>query len=157
MKKVFCLSLIIISLFSINLNAQSAKENYTKEAIYLRSKLLTPQYVKNGKGYRMSLFNDNLQNEMKVSKEAFAEYNKFKSNRNTSLILAGTGLVAMFGGVFYSASVKDARYTKTDNIIIGTSFILGTILTYTSVYYTIKSSNNLHKSIWLRNRDILEL
>lgn len=146
----------IISLYSLNSNAQSAKKNYTQESIYLKTNLLGSHYIKNGKTFRISLFDTNLQNEMKVSVDAVKEYNKYKFNRNTGLILSVVGVSAMLGSVFYIASKKDAKYSENERTITGSIYLTGLIMSFSSLYFTIKSSNNLQKSIWLRNRDILE-
>lgn len=154
---VLPITILILFFINISANGQSLKDKFSKDAIYLQMGFFSGQkYIKNGVSHRVGLFNRDLYKEMKPSKDAFKEYKKFTKNRNTGIILSVTGSFLVAGGFIYM--LKDSRATNRRSIAIANSLIYaGLISSFVSIHFNLKSNNNLHKAVWLRNRDLLEL
>lgn len=139
---ILCLVSIIIFVSSL-VSGQNAFEKYQKESIYLSNKY----YVKNGVKHDRGLFNMNLKKELRPYKEAMESYKKYERNLYGSLGLMFVGCVALA-----------AIIPNSENFDTNTSIILGT-LSFGAIAggYTIalNSPKHLHRSIWLRNGEIL--
>ncbi len=158
MQKLQLWLIVYFLIFSITyINSQNTiKKNYEKEAIYLRMGFWGQKYIKNGKSYPIRIFNDKLDNEMKISRTAYKEYKKYKINKKIILAgnLIGLGL-AVYGE--YNA-IKLLSKNQWDEKLFNkfTNFTLigmGTIMITIPFQYF--AYNRLQKAIWLRNRDIL--
>ncbi len=159
MKKIFVFALLHFIIFTSisGQNTLSLKEKYAKESIYLQTGFFSGmQYVKNGVSHHIGFFNSHLKDEMKISKDAFAEYKNFSKNKKTGIILGLTGSAMIIGGVLYT--VYGIKNNKEKSSKIGSIILLtGYIPLLSSSYFFYQSNNNLHKAVWIRNRDLLEL
>jgi hypothetical protein len=158
MKNLYLFILFSI-FFSINttLNGQSVKENYSKESIYLQVGFWSGQkYIKNGISHKIGLFNKDLKKEMKFSKDASFVYKKYVKNRNTGIILSVTSSALLAGGFIYSIKSFGSG-SRNQHIILNTLVYTGLALSFVSLHFSLTANNNLHKAVWLRNRDLLEL
>ena len=134
---------IILFLFTFQLSSaqNDAFKEFKIESIYLKGS----KYIKNDVSYPIGFFHSNLGKEMQISPHAIAEWKKFKTNRNVSLILATAGLGAFIAGI------NAADNSTAQNTLI----ISGAALSFSSLFFSINANNQLNKSIWTRNRDLL--
>jgi len=141
MKSIF---LVLVSLFTIQLTfAQStAYKTFKMESIYLEG----TKYVKNDVRYPIGFFGSNLGAEMQSSPHAIAEWKKYKSFRNWGLAASLTGL-----GLVLGALAADDNTDLQNGLLIG-----GLTFTIVSLPLSLKANNQIHKSVWTRNRDLLQ-
>jgi len=131
----FVLVICLFCSFSF-LHAQSAKEIYEQEAIYLK----WGNYVKNGEKFSIGIMGNKLLKELEVSDAAVQEGIRYKKNRNLSLVLSLVGLATVVVG----AVAEEEAFLWSGLAVSGAS-----------IPFSIKAVNNMHKAVWLRNRDIL--
>ncbi len=133
---------IIACLIMINISfAQSAYSTYKMQSIYLKGS----KFVKNDVAYPIGLLGGKLAPEMQVSEHATAEWQKFKKVRNWGIATSLAGL-----GLAVSA-------LATENNDLRAGLLLGGLtLSLVSLPLSLKSSNQLQKAVWTRNRDILQ-
>lgn len=136
---VIVLTTLFLCQFSV---AQDAFKTYKMESIYLEG----GKYIKNDVKYPIGFFASNLGKEMNVSPHAVAEWKKYKTFRNWGIV---TSLVAV-GLSIGSLRVENNNDLRAGLAIGGLSFAIA------SVPLNIKANNQIQKSIWTRNRDILK-
>lgn len=141
--KILILSLSFI--FVQNMNAQTAHEKYQEESIYLNNW----NYVKNGQKYPIGFFSNLLGKELKSSPNAYAEFKKFKKNRNISSLLLLGGFAVAIGAASGVEEGEDISNLRTGLFIGGLSAAI------VSIPFTRKAIKNYHKSIWVYNGDLL--
>ena len=93
---------------------------------------------------------------MKISKAAYKEYRKFKTNKKIILAgnLIGLGFAAYAEYNAIKLLSKDKWDEKLFNKFTTFAFIgMGTVMITIPFQYF--AYNRLHKAVWLRNRDIL--
>ena len=138
------LSYVFILLFFFSLStaqAQFVNKDYQIESIYLKG----AKYVKNGIVYPRGFFDVKLKNEMEISPNAVIEFKKYQKKRNIALILSTLGLVTITAAI----DPNNAN-TSPSLVVIG----LGAALV--AIPFSVKATNHFHKSIWIRNGDILK-
>lgn len=140
--KSIILTLTSLFIFQAS-HAQDAYKTFKMESIYLHGN----KFVKNDIKYPVGIFSSNLANEMEVSPHAVAEWKKYKSFRNWSFITSIVGLGLTLRALTLPLDKKNLR----TGLLIG-----GFGLTIASIPISVKSSNQLQKAIWTRNRDILQ-
>ena len=109
---------------------------YSKESIYLSGS----QFIKNNQRYPFK----ELKTEMQISPDAIIYYNKMLKQRRTSLIIT-TISAAAFTSALFLVNDQDVRNALYLGSIVGA---------VTSVFFSDPAEKNLHKAIWLRNRDV---
>ena len=132
------LSILFVCQFT---HAQDAYTIYKMESIYLEGS----KYIKNDVKYPIGIFASNLAQEMEVSPHAAAEWKKYKTFRNWGLVTSLVGLGLSIGAL----RVEDNNELRAGLAISGLGLAL------VSIPLSIKASNQIQKSIWTRNRDIL--
>jgi hypothetical protein len=121
---------------------EELKRRYETETIYLRD----ARFVKNGVVYRAGFLGKNMKNEFDISPEGMAAFQRYRSQSQTGLTLAVLATAAMFGSMVLAEQ----------NPGIGLATLgAGVALAGISVPFSIKAQRNFHRSIWLRNRDVL--
>ena len=139
MKPTFFLAFLF--LFASFLTAQDRCDKFQKEAImYVRPYA----FFKGGESHPSGFFYGKLKKEMEVSPMALAEFKNYKRNRNISYLMIGASLGALIG----TGYVDDRRWQGA--LLIGS---LG--LSIGSIRFSMDSMNNLHRSVWLHNEDLL--
>jgi hypothetical protein len=144
--KNFKSAFFLVLLFSVSgLQAQvneELKSRYETETIYMRD----ARYVKNGITHRMGFMGNKMKNEFEMSPEGLATFQKYRSQSQTGFSLAVLATAAMFGSMFLAEQ----------NPGVGLATLgAGVVLAGVSVPFSIKAQRNFHRSIWLRNRDVL--
>ena len=138
--------LSLLFFFVQNLEAQTAHEKYQEESIYLSNF----SYVKNGQKYPIGFFSSNLGKELKSNTNAYAEFKKYKKNRNLSSLLVIGGLTSFLIG---SSSILSAN-EEPINTEIG--LMLGGLAAYVvAIPFAVKAGKSYHKSVWIYNGDLL--
>jgi hypothetical protein len=112
------------------------------ESIYLEG----GKYIKNDVKYPIGFFAANLGREMEVSPHAVAEWKRYKSFRNWGFVTSIVGL---------GLSIGSLRVENNNDLRAGLA-IGGLSLAIASIPLNIKANNQIQKSIWTRNRDILK-
>ena len=105
------------------------------------------KYVINGTAYKMGFGNNKIGETLRKSPLAYAEFQLFKKNQKTALILNVVGGAAAIGSFLINQDTDKALFTGlsvTGIACIGVSFP-----------FTSKSNKHFNKSIWLYNNDVL--
>ncbi len=121
--------------------AQDNCEQFQKEAI---SFVRPYMYFKGGQSYPSGLFYGKLKKELEISPMGLAEFKKYKRNRNIGYLMIGASI-----GALLSTGLTDNRKTQGALLIGSIGFSIG------SISFSLDSQRNLHRSVWLRNDDIL--
>lgn len=138
--KIIFLVLTTLFVFQIT-HAQDAYKAFKMESIYLQGS----KYIKNDVKYPVGFFGGNLGQEMNVSPHAIAEWKRFKRYRNWSVVTSLVGL-----GLAVSA-------LGTDNPDLQNGLLIGGLsMSIVSIPLSLKANNQIQKSVWTRNRDILQ-
>lgn len=137
--------LCLATLFIINIpfaQTDGAFKTFKMESIYLKG----GKYVKNDVEYSVGFFKENLRDEMKISPHAIAEWNKHVKFRNWSMLTSLSGL-----------ALTIAALNADDNVNRRSLVLAGLGLSIISIPLSIKSQNQLHKSVWTHNRDLFQM
>lgn len=146
MKLFFRFSILVLLLFfTQSVEAQTPHEKYQQESIYLSNW----DYVKNGQKYPIGFFANQLGKELKSSPNAYAEFKKFKKNRNIGSLLALGGIAAIYGAGMGVEEAEDISVLRT-GIMIG-----GLAAAVISIPFSVKAGKSFHKSVWIYNGDLL--
>ncbi len=142
MKSILLLPFTLFLFFS-SADAQTQFDKWHKETIYLHS----TGYVKEGKKYRRGFFNQKLKKEFKDSPIAALEFRKSQKNMNTAIILTTLGFASYIFGLDQALKEKEK---STSIFLVG-----GAVLTLASLPFSIRSSNQVHRAVWMHNGDLL--
>lgn len=122
--------------------AQPIHEVYDSHTIYL----VANGYYLNGERHPFGFFGNRLKKEMEVSREGMVLFTQYQRQRVGSAFLS-VASVALISSAILTA--EHERYSST--------LFAGAIGCFViSIPLTIRSTNALHRSIWIRNRDVLD-
>jgi len=139
-------SILSLLLFFVqNLDAQTPYEKYQQESIHLSNW----HFVKNGQKYPLGFFGNRLGKALENSPNAYAEFKKFKKNRNISTILILGGLAAAYGAAYSIEDNEDPTNTQMGIAIGGLTACL------VAIPFSVNAQKSFHKSIWKYNGDLL--
>lgn len=135
---VLCLLFFMLS--NVFAQAQTLKDYETK-TIYLQ----TGTFIKDGVKKNMGFFNNNLKKEMASVPTAAIAFQDYERTRNKSFIFSLVGLGTVLSAAFFE-----------DNQNLQNSLLLGGLgISIVSIPFSIKAGNQLHRSVWVYNRDVV--
>ncbi|MEM0994583.1 MAG: hypothetical protein AAF847_16310 [Bacteroidota bacterium] len=142
-KKLY-LIFALLSFTILTVSAQySPQKTYEHESIFLKNAFGGLRYVKDGVEYHYGFFGNNYKQAIAVSPNAVVEFKKYRTNT-----LIGTGLSVV------SAVLILSTVNANENADI--LFLSGLGVAVGSGIFFRDAGNNLNKSVWWYNRDILE-
>lgn len=127
--------------FAFLSNAQDRCDKFQKESImYVRPYA----FFRGGESHPAGLFYGKLKKELEVSPMAIAEFKKYRTNRNIAYLMSGASLGALIGAGY----MDDRRWQG--------AFLIGSLgLSIGSIRFSLDATDNLHRSVWLHNEDLL--
>lgn len=156
MKPFFFFMLINATVFfSLTVSAQTAtdaslKSIYEKETIYLYGG--AGVYVKNGQHKKTGLWGKQLSSEfVNCSPEAKEEMGMFVKRQKRAMLCALSAMALLGGTLTVLAIAPAAAITPVVATGLGGALTLDVL----AIPGSIKAQQNLHKAVWLHNRDVL--
>jgi hypothetical protein len=140
--------LVLVSFFVFSSSICSAQytpeEAYDRESIFLQVQpFVGARYVKDGVMKPAGFFYNKMAEDMEVSPNAVMLLKKSRQNA------VWANVAALIGGISFAAAVTDEENS--------TPWLLSTVaFSVTSGVLALKSNNQLNKSVWYYNRDVVQ-
>ena len=142
---LLCFSFVFASTAQVRSTRDSIIQAYEQRSIMLQNY----SYIINGERKRYGFFNSKIGEELKSSPMAFKEFQESQKSMWVGVGLIALGTLLSYGGIVMYRNDKNSSQWK------GFYFSgLGSL--FLSIFYSLKSKNQLNRSIWLYNRDVLK-